>query len=214
MEKEELLRQIVEIIRQDGEQKTDGECLDEVLELLEREEGVTLHPTDTDPTPAHGTPRPAVHPCAALDCDFFTSPPRLYCDRHNFLLLFSSPADFVDSWLSVTGDTSHPADRFARHIITEALNNLYGLFVAVRSGDFAGLGIIEKKTAPLFGFVACDTCGDLVESEELDVNGMCEHCRHEVENGEGVKCGGCGFTLSTSYACGCPADDQRTDPNA
>jgi hypothetical protein len=151
---------------------------------------MTTH-LDPDPTPPHGTPRPPV-PKAVLALGAL----RVYSDTLSLI-----------------------AERIERDKNLNAHD--VGVFVslcAVMNSDVVNalnaLNAEELPSALLLGFVACDTCGDLVESEKLDVNGMCEHCRHEVENGDGVKCTGCGFTLSTSYACGCPAEDQRTDPNA
>lgn len=177
------------------------------LPHLTKENNPMTH-EDKDPTPPHGTPRPK--PCAVLGCDWFTAD-GLYCRQHAQVLAdYASVCEFAELWLDDNTDTENTHDRMAKAFFQQALNVLHGLVVSDRLGDGEWHSGAIVNAQRLLGFVACDTCGIAVETEELDVNGMCGDCLNEVEFG-GVRCRSCGFTLSPdTLACGCPADDQRS----
>jgi hypothetical protein len=189
MEKQELLQQIAEILRQDGEVKTDGECLDEVAALLKREEGIDVfgpqtpaHRTDTDPTPPHGTPRPKAYPCAWFGCGSYTAQPLSLCEWHTEFSDFANAVELLETWVADSADLDNKGDRYAVNTLEHCLNALHGAFIGWKCDDLGLIDTQMKKAARLFGYFACETCGDLTERLELDVNGLCENCREEAQH--------------------------------
>lgn len=135
------------------------------------------HHTDPDPTPAQGTPRPKAYPCAWFGCDYYTAQPLSLCEVHAEFFEYGHAVEFLETWVSDYADLDNKTDRTASMLLDQALSALFGALIAWKCDDLQGLDIHMTKAAGLFGFMACDTCADLVERVELDVNGMCENCR-------------------------------------
>ena len=139
--------------------------------------------TEKDPTPAHGTPRPQAHPCSVPFCDYFTATPRHFCEGHASVI-GNAPhlLAFAEGWLIDHADPEHSADLLALRFFTSCLDVIHAFVIGSELGEGALVETALRTGSLLLGRVACDTCGDSVDPEELDVNGMCEHCRDEAEH--------------------------------
>ena len=113
----------------------------------------------------------------------FAPSPARYCSKHQDTLgPFANVCEFAEAWLNEAADIVNPADRLALEFFEQVLNTLYGIISAHRLGDAQWAHSEHEHAYRLLGWVECDTCGEFIPSDEIDVEGMCPHCVDEAAN--------------------------------